>query len=277
MSAFLPDLLYCDRKSVISLLSVLVDNLIPEYKLTINTQTKSNKDLSFSLERIAAKYANEETLLVEREGLIKRPTASLFNDLYQILNEKHQIQSLAGFDDAILGQLRIGEIVELPGTFTRSELESYMGGLIEMFTMVSGEFDLDKNAALAVNLLKPKKATYVVSPLSNVATKFVTSVDLLQKDVGDDLIFSPDDVDGEFTVLGRVRRINPIGKSVSLYNFLPGKLSMQQDKLRDLFRNFKGVEEQGLLLGGISNVSSDKFEIPGPVIEINPIAIYQSY
>ncbi|MCM3130075.1 hypothetical protein ACFQ3J_26960 [Paenibacillus provencensis] len=279
MGLFLPDLMFCDRKKTIDLLSILVNDLVTEYSLKQSNGNKTEAGLEGSLAsplgKIVSRYKGENSRSVEKEGIVKLPTAALFTDLYTVLNSENKVQRLIGFDDEIWKQLKVGEFVELDGTFTQSPIESAFASLVDFVEQFKGMFAGQagtEQVSLIANILQPKTATMIIKSYNEVQTSFITSINLDPEN----LLTERYEIEGELTLFGRIRRITPANNKVDLIKFLPGKLKMKEREMMNMFSQFTKDEEQGFSFSNLSEINEKSFYIEGPVIEISPIAIYQN-
>ncbi|TCZ79387.1 hypothetical protein E0485_05865 [Paenibacillus albiflavus] len=279
MELFLPDLMYCDRKKTIDLLSILVNDLVTEYSLKQSNGSKIDTGieggLSTPLGKIVSRYKGENSRSVEKEGIVKLPTAALFTDLHTVLNSEQKVQRLIGFDDAIWKQLQVGEFVEVDGTFSQSPVETAFSSLVDFIEQFKGMFAGQagtEQMTMIANILQPKTATMIIKPYNEIQTSFITSINLDTEN----LLTERYEIEGELTVFGRVRRITPVGGKVDLIKFLPGKLKMKEQEMMKMFSQFTKAEEQGISFSNLSEVNEKSFYMEGPVVEISPIAIYQN-
>ncbi|MDU0330618.1 hypothetical protein RW092_10455 [Paenibacillus sp. 3LSP] len=279
MDLFLPDLLYCDRKKTIDLLSVIVNDLVTEYSIKqTNEKTKEHEleaSLNTPLGKIVARYKGDNNRSVEREGIVKLPTAALFTDLYTILNSENKVQRLVGFDEDIISQLQVGEFIEIDGSVTLSPVEAALSSIVDLVNQFKGLFSEQagtEQIALLANLLKPKSATVILKPYNEITTSFVSSLNLIEEN----LFTEHYEIEGEFTLFGRVRKITPVNNKVELIKFLPGKLRMKEEEMIKFFNGFNDMRQQGLSFGNGVDFNENSLYLDGPVIEINPIAVYQN-
>ena len=279
MSLFLPDLLYCNRQKTIDLLSVLVSDLVTEYSLKEyeDKDVKKGVDLGVSaanIGKIVARYQSGDSRSVEKEGIVKLPTSSLFVDLYSILKSQNKVQRLVGFDDKIISQLNVGEFIELDGTFSLSPIEAAISSLFDALkrfqAFIADDPQFDQFDEI-VNAFSSKKATIIIKPYNDVKVSFVSTLKTISENMHDEIY----ELEGEFTVFGRIRRIIPEGKKVDLIKFLPGKLRMKKEELMKMVSSLSDLQDNGLTFD--NDFNEDSFELDGPVIEIRPIAIYQAY
>ncbi len=281
MDLFLPDLVYCDRKRTIELLSVLVNDLVTEYSLKQSLNQTNDNGLEATLEsnigRIAARYRSGDSRCVEKEGIVKLPTAALFSDLFSILNSKNQIQELQGFDDKIISQLSVGEFVKLDGTFRLSPVEALFSSLIDFVEKFKTFFSTQQNykqIILVSQMLRSNKSTYIIKSYNDVNYSFLTSIENFQ----DNLLIDQYEIEGEFTLFGRIRRIIPEGQEVDLIKLLPGKMKLDGQQVMKMFTGLKSsLSGTGVTIGELEELTAESFKQNGPVIELVPIAIYQNY
>lgn len=278
---FLPEILYCDRKKIENLLSMLLTDFMTEYKVKVSDGKNVSKgidaELNGKLGKIAAKYQKSNTFSVEKEGIIQSPTASLLVDLYQILNESNKIQSLKAFDQSIINQLNQGEFIELEGNVTQSPLElafSSIMDLIEQYHDLFADQISLKDLASYSKLLRGDKATLIIEPFADVETKFLTKIDIKEFDDS----FNRYELEGEMKILGRFHKYHGPDKKIDLFDFLPGKLKILKNNpnnpLNELPKALNEMQKAGLSIGDIPDVDDSIMELEGPIIELSSIAIY---
>jgi len=234
MSLFLPDLLYCNRQKTIDLLSVLVSDLVTEYSLKEHQDKDIKKEVDVgasvsNIGKIVARYQSGDSKSVEKEGIVKLPTSSLFVDLYSILKSQEKVQKLVGFDDEIINQLNVGEFIELDGTFSLSPIEAAISSLFDALkrfqALLADDPQFDQFDEI-VKVFSSKKSTIIIKPYNDVKVSFISTLKTIKENMHDEIY----EIEGEFTVFGRIRRIIPKGKKVDLIKFLPGKLKMKKKK-----------------------------------------------
>ncbi|WP_342431055.1 hypothetical protein [Neobacillus sp. FSL H8-0543] len=269
---FLPDIYWCNRKKTEQFLSMLIDDLMPEYTL-IASQGKSNeKGLEGNLGKIVAKYQKQSNDSTEREGKIIRSTSSLFKDLFTILEDGDKIQKLAGFDEEIWNQLRTGEFIEIDGEFKQSPAELVMSSMIEFADKYKGFYaaetskeDMQK-IEFATSIFNLKKVTMIINPYVDGDFKFFTSLD------AEHFLEDRYELEGEFTILGKIRKIYKPHQKIDLAKLLPGKMKFKKEQLIKFIPNMS----QDDISFDTEEITEESFEIKGPAIEIMPIAIYQA-
>jgi hypothetical protein len=174
-----------------------------------------------------------------------------------------------------IDQLQIGEFIEIDGTVSLSPVESALSSLVDLVNQFKGLFSEQagtEQVTLLANLLKPKNATVILKPYNDVSTSFIASLNLTE----DNLFAEHYEIEGEFTIFGRVRKITPEPGKVELIKFLPGKLRMKEDDMLKLFSGFNDISNHGFSFGNGIDFDEKSFYLDGPVIEISPIAVYQN-
>ncbi|WP_034756575.1 DUF6414 family protein [Rossellomorea vietnamensis] len=269
---FLPDIYWCNRNKTEQFLSMLIDDLMLEYNL-VATQGKSNeKALEGNLGKIVAKYQTQAEASSEKEGKVIKSTSSLFKDLHTLLDGGDKIQKLYGFDEDIWNQLRTGEFVEVDGEFKQSPAELVMSSMIDFTDKFKGFFAADtskedmKNIEFATSLFKLKKVTMIINPYTDDDFKFFTSLD------AEHFLEDRYDLEGEFTILGKIRKIYKPHQKIDLVKLLPGKMKIKKEQLIKFIPNLN----QDDFSFDIDEITEESFELKGPAIEIMPIAIYQA-
>lgn len=277
--SFIPDILYCDHQKVIKTLSILVTELVTDYSMkSTHARTRERgvkADADYPLGRIAARYCTGDSAIVEKEALVSRPPEALFVDLHTLLESEERILRLIGFDRAIWNQLELGEFLEVDGTIELSPLQRTIDTMFQLWKALPPEETKPTSTKMrgmktAERLLQRDEVTLILAPLlEDSSMKFLASV----KKNPDYLPEGAESLEGEFTLFGRVRKKFDEGEKVSLFNFLPGKMKLLSEKLLPMIESLNKLQDQGLDLG--CRLDRTSLELEGPLIEINPIAIYQ--
>ncbi|WHX25024.1 hypothetical protein QNH47_12690 [Virgibacillus halodenitrificans] len=269
---FLPDIYWCNRKKTEQFLGMLVDDLMTEYKLSTKEGRSNRKELGADVGKIVAKYEAGGLRDAEKEGKVVKSTSSLFKDLYTILDGEDKIQKLTGFDSDIWEQLRNGEFIEVEGEFSQSPVELVISSMID-FTNQFKSFFRDETSKddmtkieLATSMLNLKKITMIINPYVDGEYKFYTSLE------AEHFIEDRYDLEGEFTIFGKIRKVYRPHQKIDLIKLLPGKMRMKKEQLMSFIPEL----DQSDISFDIDEISEDSFEIQGPAIEIMPIAIYQN-
>jgi hypothetical protein len=269
---FLPDVYWCNRKKTEQFLSMLIDDLMPEYSLVTSQGSSRDKGLEGNLGKIVAKYQSQGNENTEKEGKVVKSTSSLFKDLYTILEEGNKIQKLFGFDEDIWKQLRTGEFIEVDGEFKQSPAELVMSSMIEFtdkfkgFYATSSSKEDMESLELATSIFSFKKITMIINPYVDGDFKFYTSLG------AEHFLEDRYDLEGEFTILGKIRKIYKPHQKIDLIKLLPGKMRMKKEQLMKMIPNI----QDDTFSFDTGEITEESFELKGPVIEIMPIAIYQA-
>ena len=280
---FLPELLYCDRNKVINLLSMLISDVLTEYKVIETAGNDKAKDiggeLNFEIGKIAAKYQSDNKKSVQREGIIQSPTASLFLDLHELLEKKDLIQRLVDFDNAIIDQLKVGEFIEIDGEIKLSPIEATMNSMVDFVRkfkniIASNSEEEMESINQFAEFFEKDTSTLLLDPYADVETAFLTSVSLNNEY----LFVDKYELEGEFTLFGRVKRVIGSDKSIDLFKYLPGKMKIMMNKTDSPFIKFFDVFDKmgdsGIEFENISALKEGSYEIKGPLIEINCISLF---
>ncbi|MBD7965382.1 DUF6414 family protein [Fictibacillus norfolkensis] len=268
---FLPDIYWCNKIKTERFLSMLVSDLMTQYTLVTEQENSKDKGIEANLGKIIAKYQSQGVGRKEKEGNVVKSTPSLFVDLYTILNEANKIQKLSGFDDDIWKQLEVGEFVEVDGEFKQSPAELLLSSVMDFTEQFKGHFEFaataeeNANLELATKLLNLKKVTMIVNPYIEGDFKFFTSLET------EYFLEDRYELEGDFTVMGKIRRIYKPHEKIDLIKLLPGKLRMKKEQLMTFIPNFKNED----ISFDVGEINENSFELKGPAIEIMPIAIYQ--
>ncbi|SHG37796.1 DUF6414 family protein [Ornithinibacillus halophilus] len=268
---FLPTIYWQDGKRTKQFLEMLVDDLMIDYSITQQSGKSSNIDLGANTAKVLAKYRSGSENIQQIEGKVSKSDSALFKDLYTIMEEKGMIQKLIGFDESIWNQLKLGEFVELTGEFKQSPAELVFSSMMDMLEQFKGFFESAETKEefdLASSVLRFKKATIIIQPYIDEETnyKFFTSLDT------DNFVEDRYDLEGEFTILAKIKRIYKPHQKIDLVKFLPGKLKVNKKQLLTFLPEIQKSDE---ILFEVDDINEESFEIKGPVIELTPIAIYQ--
>lgn len=268
---FLPTIYWQDGKRTKQYLEMLVDDLMTEYNVTHQTSNQGSMELGGNAGKILAKYHRDSGSQHQIEGQIKKSNASLFKDLYTILESQNMIQTLVGFDDDIWNQLKTGEFLLITGEFKQSPAELVLSSMFDVveqfkgFLEVASTQDQIQKIELASNIFRYKKVTMLIEPYIEGDHKFFTSLD------SNNFVEDKYDLEGEFTILAKIKRVFQPNQKVDLMKLLPGKLRMKKEQLLTILPT---LDNENLSFD-VGEINEDSFEIKGPAIELTPIAIYQ--
>ncbi|RCW70626.1 DUF6414 family protein [Saliterribacillus persicus] len=268
---FLPTIYWQDGKRTKQFLEMLVEDLMTEYNITQSNGQTKNLEVGGNAEKVLAKYRKGSENNHQVEGTVSKSDSALFKDLYTILDDKDMIQKLIGFDEEIWDQLKSGEFIELSGEFNQSPAELVLSSMMDMVDQYKGFFEDSTNKEdidLASSLLKFKKATVIIHPYidSNEDYKFFTSLDT------DGFVEDRYDLEGEFIILAKIKKIFKPHQKIDLIKLLPGKLKVNRKQLLTFIPQLSDSDD---ITFDVENIDEESFEIKGPVIELTPIAIYQ--
>lgn len=239
-----------------------------EYTLVSTQGNSKEKALEGNVGKVIAKYQTQVGTNSEKEGTVVRTTSSLFKDLYTLLNSEDKIQKLYGFDSGIWDQLRTGEFIEVDGEFKQSPAELVMSSMIDFtdkFKGVLASKEEMEQIEFATTFFKLKKITMIINPYTDEDFKFCTSLD------AENFLEDRYDLEGEFTIVGKIKKIYKPHQKIDLIKLLPGKMKFKKEQLMSII---SGIDDDDVSFD-TDEITEDSFELKGPVIEITPIAIYQ--
>ncbi|HDX9630588.1 TPA: hypothetical protein ROY30_004313 [Bacillus cereus] len=274
---FIPELYYCDRRKVEELLSMLLDNFATEYKITQSKDKKHDVQISAEVFKVLAKYNMVDSTTENKETNVKSTNSSLFKDLYTLLNEKGTVQSLIGYDEGILKQLKTGEFVEVEGVFKQSPAELVLASsmdavrkfqpLMEMApSLAMSDIEPEKIQAFTT-FFTSDKTTMIIDPEDEATNgyKFFTTLKVT------DFIEDRYEIEGQMRILGKVRKIIRPLQSVDLIKLLPGRMRVKPE---ELIEKFMQNNSAGNVYFDVDEITEESFVLKGPAIEITPIAVY---
>ncbi|SEH78170.1 hypothetical protein SAMN05192559_10484 [Halobacillus karajensis] len=268
---FLPTIYWCDGKKTEEYLEMLIEDFMKEYSFATVNGKDSATELSGNIGKIAAKYRSTNQGETQREGSVSRSTAALFTDLHQMLEGKQLIQSLYGFDEDIWKQLTTGEFVEVEGEFKQSPAELVLSSTLDFFEQFKSQLEVTSSPKelgeyeLMSSIMNLQKVTSIIQPYVEGDYKFFTSLD------SDNFHEDRYELEGEFTILGKIKKIYKPLQEVDLIKMLPGKMRFKKSQLMSLLKDLPNDE----LDFDVSEINEDSFTLKGPAIELTPIAIYQ--
>jgi len=270
---FLPTIYWQDGKRTKQFLEMLVEDLMTEYSITHQSNKDSVVEIGGNASKVIAKYQKGLTTGHQIEGHISKSDSALFKDLYTILEDKQMIQPLIGFDKGIWDQLKSGEFIELTGEFKQSPAELVLSSMLDMVDQFKGHFETAatqeeiQGFELASKMLNLKKVTMIINPFTDDDEyKFFTSLE------GNNFVEDRYDLEGEFTVLGKIKRIYKPHEKIDLVKLLPGKLRIGKTQLMSFLPSMNANDDLSFDVG---EINEDSFELKGPAIELTTIAIYQ--
>ncbi len=76
-------------------------------------------------------------------------------------------------------------------------------------------------------------------------------------------------MEGEFTILGKIRKIYGPYERVDLFRLLPGKMRLP----KELLLSFLTAPEAKAI--GLPTITEESLELHGPCIELSAVGIYQ--
>lgn len=270
---FLPTIYWQDGKRTKQFLEMLVEDLMTEYSITQQSNKGSVVEIGGNASKVLAKYQKGSATGHQIEGHVSKSDAALFKDLYTILQDTQMIQSLIGFDEDIWNQLKSGEFVELTGEFKQSPAELVLSSMLDMMDQFKGFFEIAATQEeiqkfdIASTMLKFKKVTMIINPfIDGDNYKFFTSLE------GSNFVEDRYDLEGEFTVLGKIKRIYKPHEKIDLVKLLPGKLRVGKKQLMSFLPDLNNNDD---LTFDVGEINEESFELKGPAIELTTIAIYQ--
>ncbi|WP_347833974.1 hypothetical protein [Gracilibacillus sp. JCM 18860] len=244
-----------------------------EFEITKQEGKGKSVELGGEANKVIAKYKRNEEGNLTIQGQVKRSNVALFKDLYTILNERNMVQRLIGFDEDIWNQLSHGEFVEIDGEFAQSPAELILSSVLDMFEEYKGYFELgssekeiEKNEMVA-SFIKLNKVTVIINPfIDEKELKFFSSLETKH------FIEDRYDLEGDFSLFGKVKKIYKPHQKIDLIKLLPGRMKMNKNQLLSFLPQLNSNDDISFDVG---EINEDSFELNGPCIEIAPIAIYQ--
>lgn len=156
------------------------------------------------------------------------PAASRFQRVYEMLSERDEIQSLEGFDEGIWQQLRRGEFLEIPASVHLPESAKWSQNLPGIQSMISvmeqagvdpfeGNEKADAYRAMLEMLVEPGGAPIPIT-FESVFTGGYTFAGKLKPSY---LRIEPLELEGEYTVVGKITRLVTEGREEQFSSIAP--------------------------------------------------------
>ncbi|MDD3074246.1 MAG: hypothetical protein PHS56_07515, partial [Eubacteriales bacterium] len=217
--------------------------------------------------KIIAKYQKQGEITSQREGTITKSISAMFKDLYTLLDTKAKIQKLYSFDKEIWEQLKAGEFIEVKGELSQSPVEllfSSISDFTNKYRPLIKSTDDQRTCLMIQTFFESSKVTVIIKPYTDDNLNFFSTLDKQ--------FFLEDryELEGEYLVFGRVKKIYTPYESVDLIKLLPGKMRMPKDQLMSMIQKTDDVPID------VGNITEDSFTLKGPAIKLTPFAIYQS-
>lgn len=264
---------YFDREKVEDFLSALVGGLPFESREARKDATPAvDAELDLKVARVKRKGRMADLSWEE----IRRATpASIFHNLYRLLDERSAIRRLEAFEKTDWAPLQEGDLVEVRCGVELSAVETL--------------FDLIKRLGRLLPLLAPQQAqdpqwhlilgyleilgqeerdSYNVRlvPVGAPTPRhtFVASLDKSKMRVG------VDGLPGEYTVFGRIQRKLKRDESFELFSLMPRGFSPSRTQIRELLSAFKTMPPQ---LG--RPPAMEDLRVSYPAIVLTPVAVFR--
>lgn len=254
--------IYLDTNTLNDYYSTIMGGLTDSQEfITKDSNSKSGKGglpvVSASLESVTESESRKELISTD---------ATKFNELYELMNSKGDIQYLDAFDEEIWNSIKRREILEIEVSVKIPELYKTMSAIEDAMPLIgllekSGQslFKNDKEKAMMTGLMSMMNLEnggtipLICESESTEGYKFIVE---LSKSY---LRMDPINLNGEMTLLGKVQKIIPKNVEVEVFNMFPGLKPLM--KLGDQNKN----------------TSMEKLmeKITGPAMIIIPLAIYR--
>jgi len=208
----LRNFIYLDLKMLYEYLSSFDQNFIREKSIE-----KADREKSIGANKIVtAKYG--KTVSEEKQLKFLAEEAASFQNLYNLIDENSLLQVIEEMDDNLWNNIKRQQIIEglvnieLPKLSSLTEAASEFKPMLDLISSVSDDLIIDDKTQAGLSFLEmfndPQKGLILKMPLDGYAKfKFYGAINLeyLREDRSK--------LEGEFTVIGKIVKKIPKGKS----------------------------------------------------------------
>ena len=262
---------YFDRQKIEDFLSGIEDGLIRE---SMETQRKHGKEVKgeAGIKGILSVGGTTGYGENELQRLRTSTDASLFQRLYTYLNEQRMISFIESINEEAWEQIEVGEILDIKANIELSALDN----LIDTVTRVMTFFEkispekMDrktKEVIVGFQMLSQESSkeglNIKITTIKTPKFKFVAT--LPSKNIR----VTKQELNGEYNVLCRVKKILKKNERVELFSFIPG-FRMDREMIKDIIKSFRDMPK---ILGKPPKVGD--LQVGYPAMVVTPIAIYR--
>lgn len=262
---------YFDRQKIEDFLSSIEDGII-----LASTETQRKRGKEVKGEAGVKGFLSVGGTMGYGENELQRlkttTDASLFQRLYLYLNEQQMVRYIESADEETWGEIEANEIVEINANIELSALDNLLDTitrLMHFFEKFSPE-EMDrktKEAIAGFQLLSQESSkeglNIRITALKTPKFKFVAT--LPSKNIR----VTKQELNGEYTVLCRVKKILKKNEKFELFSLIPG-FRMDRTMIKDFSRVF---EDMPKILGNPPRVQD--LQVGYPAMVVTPIAIYR--
>lgn len=203
----------------------------------------------------------------------------MFDRLYTALDKEGDIKTFDEEQALPTGEVKKKEVVEVTRDFNPSPMNELIDKVFELMDMMKRfgfvEEVNDQETQEAVQglamVFRGEEGREEVPMVARAEEDDDSSVVFVAKSRF--LMADQSDFQGELTLFGRVSKLIPSGESLDLFDFLkiPRELARDANTKKEIISMFETWPKE---LGG--PVSKDSLRVPGPVVIVTPVAVYEA-
>jgi len=271
------EFVYLDRQKVEDFVSALLTGLpLERTEVATSKPSEVTGSIGFAGTRISLKKGSRE---LTREELTKATDASLFEQLYQILDMGNKVRKFETFSIEGWEHLGVGEFIEVKAKVELSAMERLFNLMkwIKDMEKIAPDKRKSKSAAqrqaleFSINyldMLSEERETYNIriSPIMAPSREFLFGASLPRTNIR----VIKEELAGEYIVFGRVQRKLAQGEKFHLFSLYPLGIQLPEqaiDSFLDAFKDWTTV------LG--STVRKEDLQISYPAIILTPVVIFR--
>lgn len=262
---------YFDRQKIEDFLSGIEDGII---RASTETQRKRGKEVKGEAGVKGILSVGGTTGYGENElQRLKTATdASLFQRLYTYLNEQQMVRFIESADEESWGEIEVNEILEIKANIELSALDNLLDTITRLMTFFEkfAPEKMDrktKDAIAGFQLLSQESSkeglNIRITALKTPKFKFVATLP------SKNLRVTKQELNGEYTVLCRVKKILKKNEKFELFSLIPG-FKMERTMIKDFTKIFRDMPP---ILGKAPTVQD--LQVGYPAMVVTPIAIYR--
>lgn len=267
----LREYVYFDREKVEDFLSTIEDGLRKE-QTEIERKHSSKGKGSLGIPHVVE--IEGETGFSENElKILKTSTnASLFQRLYNYLEEQNMINHIYSVDEESWEKIEVGDLIEIDANVEFSALNNLIETITNLSTFMEqfnpkGMNKKAKEAIAGFQMLSQQSSkegfNIKITLPNNSKFKFVTT--LPKKNIR----VSKNELTGNYKVICRIQKILKRNEKFELFKLMPG-LKMNRKAIREFLKIFKDMPP---IAGPTPKI--EDLQISYPAMIITPIVIYR--
>lgn len=267
----LREFVYFDREKVEDFLSTIEDGIREErteIERKHGSKVKGGVGIPHIAEIEAEKGFNENELKILKTST----NASLFQRLYDYLEEENMINHLDSVNEELWGKIKVGDLIEIDANIEFSALDNTIESITNLSTFIE-QFNpnkMDKKTKEAITGFQmlsqqsSKEGFNIKITLPNSSRfKFVTT--LPKKNIR----VSKNELTGNYKVICRIQKILKRNEKFELFKLMPG-LKMNRKTVKEFLKIFKDMPP---IVGPAPKI--EDLQISYPAMVITPIVIYR--